>query len=76
MLVELYNAPEQNRYCQKINRVVNASANHIREIVQLLEQHRFVEINPTRQIKKIRVTEKGERVALSILKIKSELKCQ
>ncbi|MCH7574819.1 MAG: hypothetical protein IIA59_06810 [Candidatus Marinimicrobia bacterium] len=53
---------------------MNASANHVRTIVRELEVKGLVEIVPTRKIKRIHVTEKGKRVALSMINIQSELR--
>ena len=74
ILVEIYKAPERSRYCQKINREVKASLNHLRTIVRLLEEAKLIEIIPTRKIKKIIMTEKGKKVVVCILNIKSELR--
>lgn len=73
VLLQLKKTPEEKRYCQKIYQQVRVSSNHVRNIVKLLEQHRLIEIMPTKKIKRITVTERGKRVAVSILNIKSEL---
>ena len=74
VLIELYKMPEHRRYCQRLFRAVNASANHVRTIVQELEAKGLVEIIPTKKIKRIHMTEKGTRVALSMIDIQSELR--
>ena len=74
ILVEIYKAPEHSRYCQKINREVKASINHLRTIVKSLEEAKLIEIIPTKKIKRINVTEKGKRIVVCILNIKSELR--
>ncbi len=74
VLAQLYKLPERKRYCQRLCRAVNASANHVRTIVRELEVKGLVEIVPTRKIKRIHVTEKGKRVALSMINIQSELR--
>ena len=74
VLIQIYKAPEYKRYCQKINRDVKASINHIRYIVKLLEEAKLIEIIPTRKIKKINMTEKGEKIAVCILNMKTELR--
>lgn len=76
VLVEISRTPNQYRYCQKLNRGIKASSNHIRAIVKLLEQNRLVEIIPSPKIKRIRLTEKGDRVTLYFLKIRTELRYQ
>lgn len=74
VLIEIYKAPEYKRYCQKINREVKASMNHLRTIVKLLAKEKLIEIIPTHKIHKINMTEKGERIVVCILNIKSELR--
>ena len=74
IIVELYKTHEPHRYCQRINRNVKASINHLRFTVKLLEKAKLIEIIPTKKIKRINLTKKGEIVAASILRIKSELR--
>lgn len=74
VLIGIYKTPEYKRYCQKINREVKASINHLRAIVRLLEEAKLIEIIPSRKIKRINMTEKGKRVVVNILNIKSELR--
>ena len=74
VLAQLYKLPEHKRYCQRLCRAVNASANHVRTIVRELEAKGLVEIVPAKKIKRIHVTEKGKRVALSMIHIQSELR--
>ncbi len=75
VLVEIYKRAEFHRYCEKLNRGVKGSLSHLREIVKLLEKHDLIEIVPTRKIKRINLTERGKRVSISILNIKSEIRC-
>ena len=74
MLVELHKAPDYKRYCQKMGREINTSINHIRAVVRRLAEKDLVEIISTKKIKRITVTEKGERVAVLIMKIQDELR--
>lgn len=74
VLAQLYKLPEHKRYCQRLCRAVNASANHVRTIVRELEAKGLVEIIPTKKIKRIHMTDKGKRVALSMIDIQSELR--
>lgn len=74
VLLEIYKSPAHRRYCQRLNRRVKASMNHLRSIVRILEQDKLVEIVPTRKIKKIFLTQKGRRIAILFLKIRQELK--
>lgn len=74
VIVKIYKTPEHKRYCQKISKEVKASINHLRTIVKLLKKAKLIEIMPTKKIKRIAMTDKGKRVAASILNIKSELR--
>ena len=73
VLIGLYLTSENKRYCQKLSRNVKASINHIRVLVKKLETAKLVKIIPTKKIKRIYLTEKGENVASAILAIKSEI---
>ena len=73
VLLEIYKSREQDRYCEKLNRAVKASRTHIREIVKLLAHHNLIKIEPTVKTKRLCLTEKGKRVAGSIIEIKAEL---
>jgi predicted transcriptional regulator len=75
VLVEIYYAMEQYRYCQKLTREVKGSLTYLREIIKILEKHDLIEVVPTSKIKRIYLTERGKRVTLLILQIRSELKC-
>jgi len=74
VLVEIYSSANGNRYCQKLNRGVKGSLTHLREVVRLLEKYELIEIVPTKKIKQINLTEKGKRVCINIMNLKSELK--
>jgi len=74
VLTEIHKTQEKYRYCEKLNKGVKCSRTHIREIVKLLAENKLVEIIPTKKIKKIALTEKGHKVTIAILTIKSELK--
>lgn len=74
IITEIYKTPEHYRYCQKINRGVKASLNHLRTVIKLLETAQLIEIVPTKKIKRINLTEKGKRVAVYILNIESEIR--
>ena len=73
VLVEIYGAANENRYCQKLNRGVKGSLTHLREVVRLLERYELIEIVPTKKIKQINLTEKGRRVCIHIINLKSEV---
>jgi len=73
VLLEIHKARDNSRYCEKLNRRVQASLTHMREIVRLLADHHLIEIVPNGKTKALVLTEKGKTVALLILSIKSEL---
>ena len=74
MLVEIHRAVERDRYCQRLNRRVRGSLNHLREIVRLLEMYGLIKVMPAGKINRIKLTDKGKRVTTCILKMKSELR--
>lgn len=75
VLLEIYNTHPRYRYCQKLNRGVKASANHIRAIVRLLYENNLIEIVPTKKIRFIEITGKGKAIAVLLLKLRTELRC-
>lgn len=74
VLVEIHNSPMHRRYCQRLNRMIKGSMNHLRTIIKELENAQLIEINTTKKIKHIQITEKGKRIALGFQNIMSELK--
>jgi Mn-dependent DtxR family transcriptional regulator len=75
VLVGINNSMDQYSYCQRLSRQVKGSLTYLREIVKLLEENDLVEVIPSRKIKRLVLTEKGKKVTVSILNIKSELRC-
>jgi len=73
VLIQLYKAPEYKRYCQKMIREIKTSSNHLRAIVRLLAKEELIVITPTKKINHITVTDKGKRIALHMINVKSEL---
>lgn len=73
VLLEIYRSPEKYRYCEKLNRSVKASLTHLREILHLLAVNNLIEILPSPKIKRIVLTEKGRRVALSVMEVRNAL---
>ena len=73
VLLAIYQDIKENRYCERLNRNLKASRTHIRQIVKLLAQHNLIEIIETRKIKRLAITERGRRVIVAILQIRSEL---
>lgn len=74
VLMEIHKSQERYRYCEKLQKCVKCSRSHIREIVKLLANNNLIEIIPARKIKRIALTRKGQKIAIAILTIKSELR--
>jgi len=74
VLVEIHQARGKRCYCQKLNREVKISINHLRSIVKYLEIKQLIEIVASKKIKDLHITEKGKRVAVAALNMKLELK--
>ena len=74
VLLEISKTKERYRYCERIQKVVKCSRSHIREIVKTLEKSNLIEITPTTKIKRIELTEKGQKISIAIQTIKSELR--
>lgn len=73
VLVEIHRCQEKYCYCEKLNRVINGSLTHLREIVKALELKNIIEIKPTKKIRMIKLTEKGKRIISALLQLKEEL---
>ena len=73
VLLAIYKARDSNRYCEKLNRKLQSSLTHVREIVRLLADHNLVAIQASQKVKQLDLTDKGRKVALWIMNIKSEL---
>jgi predicted transcriptional regulator len=73
VLLEIHKSQERYRYCEKLFRRIDGSKTQIREIVKQLERSNLITINHLSKIKKLNLTEKGRKIALSIMTIKLEL---
>jgi Mn-dependent DtxR family transcriptional regulator len=73
VLIEIHKSKDGHRYCEKIKKRVKGSRSQINEIVKKLEQDELITINPTRKIKKLSLTEKGLKIALALITVKSQL---
>ena len=73
VLLGIYKSPESKRYCQKITPNVKSTINHIRKVVKVLAKAELIQIKPTKKIKRIYLTKKGEEVAIALLNIKSAI---
>jgi predicted transcriptional regulator len=74
VLKAIKKAPDDKRYCQKLNREVKLSFNHLRTIIRALERKHLIIIIPKKKIKKISLTEKGRQIASNIINILAEVK--
>jgi Mn-dependent DtxR family transcriptional regulator len=72
VLIEIYKSQESKRYCQRLNRRIQGSLTHLREVVRWLAQNNLVIITPTSKVKQLALTEKGERIAQYIIRMKLE----
>ena len=75
VLVEIFKNKEKNRYCDKLNKKIQGSRTHIREIVKLLARKRLIDIKPMKKIKLLRLTDKGKKITDSLIQIRTELGC-
>jgi len=66
VLVAIHNSPEKVRYCEKLNRKVQASRSHIRTIVGLLKERGMITIANAGKTRRISLTESGTKLALSL----------
>lgn len=73
ILIEIYKSQENRRYCQKLNRRIQGSMTHLREVVRWLAQNQLITITPTTKVKQLALTEKGLKVAEYIINMKLEL---
>ena len=73
VLVAIHRSRERNRYCEKLNRVVKGSRSHLRELVKQLTRLSLIEIQPTSKIKRLALTEKGRKIVVSIMEIRSQI---
>lgn len=74
ILVEIYRSQDRGNYCQKLNRRIRGSLTHVRETVRILADEGMVEITSNEKAKKILLTERGRKVAESIMALRSEMK--
>ena len=74
VLLTIYRQKEDHRYSSKLNRYIKGSLTHLRIIIKRLEQNGLIRILPHKNKKCLVLTEKGERIALAIINIRTELK--
>ena len=73
VLLAIHRSKDHHCYCERLYRVVGCSRTHIRVIAKRLAESELVEITPIRNVKMLSLTEKGRRVTISLLALKSEL---
>lgn len=60
-------------YCERLCRILRCSRTHIREIAKMLLNHKLVKVIPYKNIKRLALTKRGEKVTSSLASIKQEL---
>ena len=73
ILVEIHRNQQRENYCKNLIRRVRGSLTHISDTVAILAERGLVEIDGSQKIKRIVLTEKGKKVAESIMIIRSEM---
>lgn len=74
LVVALYNTPSEQRYNQKLHRTIAITTRHLRTLISDLEDMGIATTTRKSKIKYIALTEKGEKVAESLLQIYPALK--
>lgn len=74
VLIAIYKNQDRENYCEKINRRVKGSLTHVREIVKQLDQAGLIETERETKINRLKLTSSGEKVANSIIEIRSNLR--
>ena len=72
VLLAIHKAPVHHRYSEKLNRQIKGSRTYLRTVVKRLAKNGLIEIEPMGQKKSLILTEKGLRVATSIMQLRSE----
>ncbi len=73
ILIEIYKNKNNNKYSQKLNRNIKGSLSHLRAIVKKLEKRNIIKVTPNKNQKDLELTEKGEKIAIAVLTIKTAL---
>ena len=74
VLIALYNAPAEQRYCGKLHRKTGMTIRHLRNLIADLEDMSILSRECRRKIKYITLTDTGERLAELLLQIHPELR--
>ena len=73
ILLEIYKSREGARYGEKLNRGVKGSRTHLREIIHMIEQSGLIEVIPGKKIKRLLLTDRGQKIAELLLQLKLAL---
>lgn len=73
IILEIYRNRRGFSYSQKLNRRVKGSIGYFGYMVKALASKNLVRIIPTKNIKRLELTDKGKKVASAISDIKSEI---
>jgi DNA-binding MarR family transcriptional regulator len=74
LVVALYNAPAEHRYCGKLYRKTGMTTRHVRNLISQLERMHIVKRQHGRKVKYIHLTTTGERLAELLIEIFPTLK--
>ena len=73
VLLAIPRLSENQRYCEKLNRLVKGSRTHLRKVVQHLVELGLLREERAGRVKKLSLTDRGQRIALALSELKSEL---
>ena len=69
VLIALLNTEASHRYCERLHRKTGMTVRHLRSLIADLEQMNLITRETRRKIKYIDLTETGQSLAESLLKI-------
>ena len=72
ILLVIYKSPERERYGERLNRIVQGSRTHLRVVLQGLVREGLITMKVRKNKKPVILTEKGERMAIALMELRSE----
>ena len=73
LIIQIYKRRPKQRYLSRIHRNLKGSLTHLRVILQRLQERGLILINRKQNRKMLELTQKGEKVAIALLTLKSEI---
>ena len=73
VLLAIRNTNEKQCYCERLYRILHCSRTHIRVIANMLMNNSLVKAIPYKNVKRLKLTNRGQRVTSSLAEIKQEL---